>query len=56
MLGVFIDCDHSKEADSQSDSGDDTYYDSEDSCSRWMMWASVSSVITFIVEYILTCL
>jgi len=40
MLGVFIDCDHSKEADSQSDSGDDTYYDSEDSCSRWMMWAS----------------
>jgi hypothetical protein len=42
MLGGFIDCDHDKDGD---DSGDDGGDDGDQmGCSRWMMWAAVSSL------------
>jgi hypothetical protein len=41
MLGGFIDCDHDQDGDGSgdNDSGDD----SDGACSRWMLWASVST-------------
>lgn len=45
MLGGFIDCDHQKDGDQHS--GDNQEGGGEDGssvCSRWMMWASVSSM------------
>lgn len=41
MLGGFIDCDNNK-GDGSHDSGDGDGGD-EEACSRWMLWASVSS-------------
>ena len=44
MLGGFIDCDHQK-SEGSGDSGGDGG-DSGEACSRWMMWASVSMVVS----------
>lgn len=44
MLGGFIDCDHSKsDDDHKSGDGGDEQEDNGNACSRWMMWASVST-------------
>jgi hypothetical protein len=46
MLGGFIDCDHHKDQRSGDHGGEDGQGNNAQStgCSRWMMWASVSTV------------
>jgi len=45
MLGGYIDCDHPKEDDHHSGSGDNNNNNggNDNACSRWMIWAAVSS-------------
>ena len=46
MLGGFIDCDHDKSQNNNHHSGDQQESNSQNNgegCSRWMIWASVSS-------------
>ena len=47
MLGAFIDCDHQK-SEGSGDNGDGSGDGDGQACSRWMMWASVST-------YLLVC-
>lgn len=42
MLGGFIDCDHSKSEDDHH-SGDQDQEENQYGCSRWMLWAAVST-------------
>ena len=43
MLGGFIDCDHSKSDDDHHSGDEEDREDNESGCSRWMLWAAVSS-------------
>jgi hypothetical protein len=45
MLGGFIDCDHQSDGDDHNSGSGDNNQDGGASCSRWMMWAAVSSTL-----------
>lgn len=54
MLGGFIDCDHKKDNEGSHDNQDgDNNNNNEDdqSCSRWMLWASVSASFNIANDY-----
>eukprot|EP00980_Cylindrotheca_fusiformis_P023004 scaffold10027_cov142-Cylindrotheca_fusiformis.AAC.1 len=44
MLGGYIDCDNKKEDDGSNDGGNGDG-DNGGACSRWMMWAAVSTTV-----------
>ena len=41
MIGGYIDCDHDKDDDHHSGSGDNQNNEDNNACSRWMIWAAV---------------
>lgn len=43
MIGGFIDCDHAKSANSHDNGNNNNNNANNGACSRWMMWAAVSS-------------
>jgi hypothetical protein len=53
MLGGFIDCDHQKSqgsGDHNNEEANNGNQENSGACSRWMMWASVSSSICCVIK------
>jgi hypothetical protein len=54
MLGGYIDCDHDKSQNNNHHSNDNQQNEEEaeiDACSRWMIWASVSTFMKAVCQF-----